>query len=89
MIEGQVLPDEKSIENIKTSVQLIEGLFHAVNAGSFPLKWHDAAMKGMNFLNQMHSGLVFQLPKEEIEKMKAENGVVSPPVQQPIKPEVA
>lgn len=56
---------------------VIERLFHAVNAGSYPLKAHADMLAGMNFLAQFHKQLVSQLPADVLEEIKKRN---SPPV---------
>ena len=65
------ITDPKSIENVKATIYTIEGLFHAMNAASFPLSWHDAVKRGMSFVNGLHTQLVAQLPQEVIDEMKA------------------
>lgn len=63
----------------KESVKVIEGFFQACNAASFPLQWHNAAVKGMQFMNQIHSTLMASLTPEQVEQFKAEvNKPVSP-----------
>lgn len=71
--------EEKKLDSIKQSIRAIEGLYHAINDSGFKVKWHDAILNGMNFLNQIHSQLVSELPQSEIEKIKNEHpkGMVS------------
>jgi hypothetical protein len=52
---------------------VIERLFNAVNAGSFPLRVHDDVLAGMNFMAQFHKQLVSQLPPAVIEEVKKRN----------------
>lgn len=59
-----------SIEDMKQSIRVIEGLFHAINGGTFPLKWCSAAMQGMQFLNAVHASLIKELGPEEVAKIK-------------------
>jgi hypothetical protein len=67
----QHVTDPTRIENIKATIYTIEGLFHAVNAASFPLSWHDAVKRGMNFMNGMHTQLLTQLPPEVVAAIRA------------------
>ena len=71
-VTPQLTPEQQSLENTKTAIRTVEGLFAAINEASFPLKWHSAALNGMQFIQQLHAQLVSALPKEELEKIKAE-----------------
>ncbi len=66
-----VIQDGASIEDMKMSVKTIEGLFQAINAATFPLRWYGEAMTGMAFLKAIHDGIVKKLGPDEIAKMKA------------------
>lgn len=56
--------------DIKAGIKAVEGLFHACNDTGFKLKWHDAVLIGMKFLNECHVQLIGQLSPEEIESEK-------------------
>ncbi len=71
-----VIEDSATVEDMRTSVRAIEGLFHAFNVASFPLVTHDAVMMGMQFLKAVHEGIVKKLGPEEVAKMKAESASV-------------
>lgn len=81
MVElGEMTEAKKSIENIKQSVLIIEGLFFGVNNSTVPLRFAEQVLKGMGFLNQMHNQLLGQLSPEEVEKMRAQNKTNIPPL---------
>lgn len=65
-------PEQKSIDQIKESIRVVEGFFQACNFASFPLQWHNAAMAGMTFMNQMHSTLIASLTPEQLAEFKAD-----------------
>lgn len=73
--------EERSIENAKQSILIIEKFFYAVNAmpGGPPLRLAEDMINGMKFLNQMHAKLLAELGPEEVEKMKAANQPKTPP----------
>lgn len=72
VLEKEKTEQEKSLDNVKNTVKLIEGVFHAINAASFPLRFNDIMLQGMSFLDKMHTELINQIPKDEIEKIKLE-----------------
>lgn len=55
---------EKATANQLGVIQVIERLFRAVDAGSFPMRAHDDVTAGMSFLAQFHNQLVKQLPED-------------------------
>lgn len=55
---------QKGVQNLLGVIKVIESLFHAINAGSFPMAQHDEVMNGMNFLSQFHKQLLEQLPAD-------------------------
>lgn len=75
-------PEQQSLDNVKQSILIIEGLFFAVNNSNIPMRFAEQAIKGMAFLQQMHQQLIGQLPAGELEKMRAQykSNVPPPPV---------
>lgn len=65
--------EQTAQENQLGVVMVIERLFNAVNAGSYPVRVHDDVLAGMNFMAQFHKQLVSQLPPSVIEEVKARN----------------
>lgn len=80
-IPPELTPEQQSIENIKKSIRIIEGVFHAINQPgvTFPLRVSEQMLEGMSFLNQMHTQLIQQLPAEELEKMRNQHKSVATP----------
>lgn len=66
------IADGTSIEDCKTSIKVIEGLFHAVNRASFPLVCYGDVMNGMTFLKAIHNSLISQIGPDEVAKIRAE-----------------
>lgn len=67
----QVVIDEKAnVEDMAQSVRVIEGLFHAINAASFPLKVYQDVMLGMQFLKAVHDGIINKLGPDEIARIR-------------------
>lgn len=66
-------PEQVALENNLGVVMVIERLFRAVNAGSFPLTVHDDVLAGMNFMSQFHKQLVSQLPAAVVDEVKKRN----------------
>jgi hypothetical protein len=56
--------EQKNIANQLGVIQVIERLFRAADAGSYPMRAHDDITAGMSFLAQFHNQLVKQLPEE-------------------------
>ena len=52
------------------SIKAIQGLFHAVNAASFPIRYHDAVLIGMTLLQEINNKLVASVPQEIIDREK-------------------
>lgn len=65
-----VISPEASVEDMAMSVKAIEGLFHSINAASFPLKCYQDVMVGMQFLKAVHDGIVKKLGPEEVAKIR-------------------
>lgn len=72
MESNERTPEQQSLENTKESIKVVEGFFQACSKASFPLEWHNAAMKGMQFMNQMHSTLMATLTPEQLTAFKEE-----------------
>jgi hypothetical protein len=68
----EVTPEQQAVANQVGVIQVVERLFKAVDAGTFPLRAHEDAMAGMSFLAQFHKQLVAQLPEEVRTKLQAE-----------------
>ncbi len=64
-------PEQRSIENTKRSILIIENFFFAMKRADIPLEMAQSAIDGMNFMKQMHDKLLAELGPEEIEKLKA------------------
>lgn len=65
-----VIEDGASLDDMKMSVKTIEGLFHAINNATFPLKWYTEAMTGMAFLKAIYDGIIKKLGPAEVEKIR-------------------
>ncbi len=63
-------PEQRSIENAKQSILIIENFFFAMKEADVPLHLAQQAIDGMNFMKQMHDKLLMELGPEEIEKLK-------------------
>lgn len=78
------IADGTSIDDMKTSIRVIEGMLHACNGVGVPIKWHTDFMNGMIFLKSVHDSLMAKLGPEEIEKIRAQEqfkGGNPPPAQ--------
>lgn len=64
---------EKALENQLGVIRVVEHLFKAIDAGTFPLRVHDDVMAGMSFMAQFHKELVKQLPEDVRAKVEAAN----------------
>lgn len=64
------------LNNAKDSIKTIEGLFHAVDYaiknGYLPMRFSDQVLRGMSFLNSIHTKLITDIGPEEVQKMKDE-----------------
>lgn len=76
------LVGERNVENIKQSILIIEGFSFAVNNSQIPMRFAEAALKGMGFLHSMHASLISQLTPEELEEMKKQYSN-TPPIIKP------
>jgi len=66
-------PEQQSLENMKESIKIIEGMFYGLEGIPIPLKLHDPVMNGLNFLSKIHANLLAQIGPEEVQKMKDES----------------
>lgn len=64
------LADGSTVEDMTKAVRAIEGLFHAINAATFPLRCYDDTMMGMQFLKAVHDTLIKQLGPDEVERIR-------------------
>ena len=70
-LNGQeITAEQRSIDNIKQSILVIENFFFAMKDVCIPLKFSEQTIAGMEFLKKMHDQLIAQLGPEELEKLK-------------------
>lgn len=65
----------KGVQNTLGVIKVVEGMFNAMRAGTYPLHVHDAIVAGMQFLSQFHGQLISQLPPALVEEMRKANSV--------------
>lgn len=66
-----IIKQGATTEDMAQSIRVIEGLFHAINAASFPLRSYEDVMRGMQFLKAVHDSVIKELGPDEVARIRA------------------